>query len=186
MNSPGLTAKRLNLLKTIAPQVSRVAVLSTTPGQGGHETQVAEAEKAAPSLRLSVNPYRAKSLTELNAAMEVILADLMDGLASFQGGLSLANRQIIVDFAAKNRLPAVYQSAFFVEAGGLMAWAPNQEEQFREAARFVNKILKIAKPGNLPIRHPKRYDLNINKSAAQKLKLGLPRSLVAKANKILP
>ena len=182
---PGVTEKRLRLLKTIAPRVSRVALLSTTPGQGGHERQLAEAEKAAKSLRISVKAYRAKSLSELNAALDSVLGDGMDGLANFQGGLSLSNRQLIVDFTAKNRLPAVYQSEFFVEVGGLMAWAPDQEEQFREAARYVDRILKGSKPGDLPIRYPKPYYLTINKSAAQKLNLNVPRSLVLRAKRIL-
>lgn len=110
----------------------------------------------------------------------------MYGLASFQGGLSLANRQLIVDFAAKNRLPAVYQSAFFVEAGGLMAWTPNQEEQYRIAARYVDRILRGSNPGDLPIHYPNRYYLIINKGAAQGLGLVLPPALVAQADRVLP
>jgi putative ABC transport system substrate-binding protein len=96
------------------------------------------------------------------------------------------NRQLIVDFAAKNRLPAIYQAAFFVEAGGLMAWSPDQEEQFREAARYVDRILKGAKPGDLPIHHPRKYHLVINRMAAQGLDLALPPSLLSQADKVLP
>lgn len=183
---PGVTAKRLRLLKTAAPKVSRVALLSTTPGRGGHETQLADAEKVAKTLRLTVKPYRATSLTELETALASIASDGMDGLANFQGGLSLANRQIIVDFAAKNNLPAIYQATFFVEAGGLMAWAPDQEEQYREAARLVDRILKGAKPGDLPIHYPRRYYLNINKGAAERLGLALPQSLLAQADRVFP
>jgi putative tryptophan/tyrosine transport system substrate-binding protein len=182
---PGITAKRLQLLKTIAPKVSRVALFSTTPGEGGHEMQLAEAEKTAQSLGIAVKVYRAKNLSEINAALDAVLEDRMDGLVNFQGGLSLANRQIIVDIMAKNRLPAIYQSEFFVESGGLMAWAPDQEKQFREAARYVDKILKGAKPANLPIRYPKTYYLTINKGAAEKLEINIPRSLVARAKRIL-
>jgi putative ABC transport system substrate-binding protein len=179
---PGVTAKRLRLLKTAAPKVSRVALLSTTPGTGGHEAQLADAVQAAKSLRLTVKPYRASSLKELEAALAAIVNDRMDGLANFQGGLSLANRQLIVDFAAKNLIPAVYQAMFFVEAGGLMAWAPDQEEQYRQAARYVSRILKGEKPGDLPVHYPSRYYLAINKSAAQRIGLVLPRALVAQAN----
>jgi len=183
---PGVTAKRLRLLKTAAPKVSRVALLSTTPGRGGHESQLADAEKVAKSLRLTVKAYRATSLRELEAALAAIINDGMDGLANFQGGLSLSHRELIVGFAAKNRLPAIYQSAFFVEAGGLMSWAPNQEEQYREAARYVDKILRGAKPGELPVHFPRRYYLTINKSVAEGLGLVLPRALVAKADRVLP
>jgi putative ABC transport system substrate-binding protein len=183
---PGVTAKRLRLLKMAAPKVSRVALLSTTPGRGGHEAQLADAEQAARSLRLTVKPYRATTLSELETALSALVSDGMDGLANFQGALSITNRQLIVDFAAKNRLPAVYQSAFFVEAGGLMAWAPNQEGQYRMAARYVDQILKGARPGDLPIRYPGRYYLTINKSAAQGLGFVLSPALVARADRVLP
>ena len=182
----GVTAKRLRLLKTADPRVSHIALLSTTPGRGGHEVQLAEAEKAAQRLRLTVKAYRATSLKELEAALAAIANDGMDGLANFQGALSLAHRKLIVEFMAKNHIPAVYQSAFFVEAGGLMAWAPDQEEQYRIAARNVDRILKGAKPGDLPVRHPDRYYLTINKSAAQGLGLVLPPAFVAKADRVLP
>lgn len=181
----GVMAKRLRLLKTAAPKVSRVALLSTTPGIGGHEAQLADAEKVAKSLRLTVKPYRAASLRELEMALTAILNDGMDGLANFQGGLSLVNRQLIVDFAAKNPLPAIYQATFFVEAGGLMSWSPNQEEQFRIAARYVDQILRGANPGDLPIQHPSRYYLTINESAARGLGLVLPPELVAQADRVL-
>src|SRR6185436_2312379 len=132
---PGVTRKRLQLLKRAAPSISRVALLSTTPGRGGHETQVADAEQIAKELGLAVKVYRASSVAELTPALDAIRSDGMNGLLNFQGGLSLANRQMIVDFAAAFRLPAVYQSAFFVESGGLMAWAPDQREQYRTGAR---------------------------------------------------
>ena len=183
---PGVTAKRLRLLKTAAPAISRVALLSTTPGRGGHEAQLADAERAAKSLHLVLKPYRATSLKELEAALAAIANDRMEGLANFQGAVSLANRQLVVDFAAKNRLPAVYQSAFFVDAGGLMAWAPDQEGQYRMAARYVDKIFRGAKPGNLPVSHPGRYYLSINKSAARAIGLTLPPALVAQADRLLP
>jgi putative tryptophan/tyrosine transport system substrate-binding protein len=182
---PGVTAKRLRLLKTAAPEVSRVALLSTTPGHGGHEAQLADAEKVAKELRLAVKPYRATSLRELEAALAAITSDGMDGLLNFQGGLSLANRQLIVEFAAMNRLPAIYQATFFVEAGGLMAWAPDQEEQYREAARYVDRILHGTKPGDLPVHYPSKYYLIINQRAAQGLGLALPPSLVAQADRVL-
>lgn len=183
---PGVTAKRLRLLKTAAPKVSRVALLSTTPGRGGHEAQLADAEKAAGSLRLTVKAYRATSRKELEAALTHLVNDGMEGLLNFQGGLSLVHRELIVEFAAKNRLPAIYQSAFFVEAGGLMSWAPNQEEQFREAARYVDRIVRGAKPGELPIHFPRRYYLTLNKSVAEGLGLVVARGLAAKADRVLP
>jgi putative ABC transport system substrate-binding protein len=181
----GITAKRLTLLKTAVPSVSRVALLSTTPGRGGHEAQVADAEQAAPSLRISVKVYRAASLRELEAALASIVSDGMNGLANFQGGLSIANRQMIVDFAATHRLPAVYQATLFAEAGGLMAWAPDLEEQFRIAAGYVDRILKGAHPGDLPIRHPARYYWTVNRTAAEALGLTLTPAVLIQADRVI-
>ena len=183
---PGVTRRRLQLLKRAAPAISRVALLSTTPGRGGHETQLADAEAAGRELAVSVKAYRATSLSEITAALEAIRSDQMNGLLNFQGGLSLANRQVIVDFAAAHRLPAVYQSAFFVESGGLMAWAPDQREQYRMGARMAEQILKGKKPGDIPARHPEPYQLHVSRKAAAAIGLTLPPDLVAEADKVLP
>jgi putative ABC transport system substrate-binding protein len=160
-------------------------LLSTTPGNGGHETQLADAEKAAKGLGIVVKPYRAASVTELEAALASITKDGCDGLLNFQGGLSLAQRQSIVDFATVHRLPAIYQATLFAEAGGLMSWAPDLPEQFREAARYVDKIMKGASPGELPIHHPPKYFLTINSGAARKIDLPLPPPLLAQADRVL-
>jgi putative ABC transport system substrate-binding protein len=183
---PGVTRKRLQLLKRAAPAVSRVALLSTTPGRGGHETQAADAEGAARELGFTVKVYRASSLGEINAALAALRSDQMNGLLNFQGGLSLANRQVIVDFAAAHRLPAVYQSHFFVESGGLMAWAPDQREQYRVGARMADQILKGKKPGDIPVQHPQPYGLHLNQRAAAGLGLMLPADLVAEAETVVP
>ena len=182
---PGVTRKRLQLLKRAAPSISRVALLSTTPGRGGHETQVADAEQAARDLGFSVKVYRAASLSEITAALDAIRTDQMNGLLNFQGGLSLANRQVIVDFAAAHRVPAVYQSSFFVESGGLIAWAPDQREQYRVGARMADQILKGKKPGDIPIQHPEPYQLHLNKKTAAALGLTLPADLVAEADRVV-
>jgi putative tryptophan/tyrosine transport system substrate-binding protein len=182
---PGVTRKRLQLLKRAAPSISRVALLSTTPGRGGHETQLADAEHAARELGVSVKAYRATTIGEITTALEAIRNDQMNGLVNFQGGLSLANRQVIVDFAAAHRLPAVYQSLFFVESGGLMAWAPDQREQYRLGARYADQILKGRKPGDLPVQHPEPYQLHVSKRAATAIGLTLPPDLLAEAHSVL-
>jgi hypothetical protein len=128
--------------------------------------QLADAEQAAKALGIRVKPYRAASLGELQNALAAIVDDGMDGLLKFQGGLSLSNRQLIVDFAAEHRLPAIYQATLFAEAGGLMSWAPDLENQYKMAADYVDKILKGAKPGDLPITYPPKYFLTINSTAA--------------------
>jgi putative tryptophan/tyrosine transport system substrate-binding protein len=182
---PGVTRRRLQLLKRAAPSMSRVALLSTTPGRGGHETQLADAQAAGNDLGFSVKVYRASTLAEITTALDSIRSDQMNGLLNFQGGLSLANRQMIIDFAAAHRLPAVYQSLFFVESGGLMAWAPDQRDQYRLAARYADEILKGKKPGDLPVQHPGPYQLHVNVKAAAAIGLALPADLLASADKVL-
>ena len=182
---PGVTRKRLELLKRAAPSIARVALLSTTPGRGGHEKQLADAEQAARDLGFSVKAYRATSVSEITTALEAIRGDQMNGLLNFQGGLSLGNRQMIVDFAAAQRIPAVYQSLFFVESGGLMAWAPDQRDQYRVGARMADQIVKGKKPGDIPVQHPEPYLLHLNKKAAAAIGLTLPDDLVAEADKVL-
>jgi putative ABC transport system substrate-binding protein len=127
---PGVTATRLELLKAAAPAVSRVALISTTPGRGGHEAQLADAQDAAARLGVLVKPYRATTIDELKQALAATAADGMNGLLTFQGGLSFVNRQLIVDFAAAQRMPGMYQATVFAAAGGLMTWAPDLVDQY--------------------------------------------------------
>jgi len=178
---PGVTEKRLTLLKAAATAAKRVALLSTTPGVGGHETQLEDAERAARSLGVVVKPYRATTPEELNSALAAIASDRADAMLNFQGGLSIFLRQAIVNFATSHRLPAIYQAAMFVDAGGLMSWAPDQVEQQRMAARLAARILKGAKPGDLPIVYAPNYSLTINAGASKKIGLKLPQELLAQA-----
>jgi ABC-type uncharacterized transport system substrate-binding protein len=181
----GVTERRVTLLRAAAPGIRRVALLSTTPGKGGHQTQVADAERAAKALGISVTPYRASSIEQLRSALDAISADRMEGVVNFQGGLSLANRKLIVDHLNEYRIPAIYQATLFAEAGGLMAWAPDIVQQHRIAARYVDKILKGARPGDLPIVHPERYFLTIHAGTAQKIRLQLPPDLLKQAARVL-
>jgi putative ABC transport system substrate-binding protein len=182
---PGVTAKRLKLLKLAVPNAKRVALLSTTPGTGGHEAQLQDAQGAATTLGLTVQTYRATTASELDSALAAIVGDKVDGLLNFQGGLSVYRRQLIVDFVNAHRLPAIYQATLFAEAGGLMSWAPDLIEQQRVAARLAAKILKGAKPGDLPIRHPTGYCLTVNAGAARKTGLSLPQALLAQAARVI-
>jgi putative ABC transport system substrate-binding protein len=182
---PGVTAKRLTLLKTAVPAAKRIALLSTTPGVGGYETQVEDAERAAKQLGVTVKPYRAATPDELDRALTGIVGDRMEGMLNFQGGLSLARRQAIVDFATQHRLPAIYQATMFAEAGGLMAWAPDLVEQYREAARLAALILQGAKPGDLAVKRPAKYYLTINAGAAKEIGLALPPALLAEATRVI-
>lgn len=181
----GVTTRRLQLLKAAAPMVTRVALISTTPGVGGHEVQLSEAEKTAVTLGITVKPYRATSLPELEKALNDLVSDGMNGMLSFQGALSVANRKLMVDFAAQNKIPAIYQATLFTEAGGLMAWAPDLPQQFREAAHYVAQILRGAKPGDLPVKHPEKYYLTLNTAAARQTGVRFSTSLLTEAAKVI-
>lgn len=182
---PGVTEKRLRLLKIAAPHVKRVALLSTTPGKGGHEAQLADAERTADELGLTVKVYRATSLPELRAALDAIRTDVMQGMQNFQGALSLIHRQLITEFATKNRIPAVYQARWFPESGGLMAWAPNQSDQLRIAAQQAARVLAGASPGDLPVVYPPKYYLILNPVAAKRIGLTLPAELLRQADRVI-
>jgi len=182
---PGVTTRRMTLLKTAVPSATRIALLSTTPGVGGHEAQLQDAQGVAASLGVTVRPYRATTPDELTNALEAIVADRMDAMLNFQGGLSVYRRQFIVDFVNSHRLPAIYQATLFAEAGGLMSWSPDQVEQQRVAARLAARILKGARPGDLPVTYPTGYSLTINADAARKTGLVLPPALLTQAARII-
>lgn len=182
---PGITATRLQLLKSAVPGATRIALISATPGKGGHEVQLAEAEKTAASLGIEVKPYRVSSLSELKEALDRVIADGMHGMVIFQGALTLANRDMVVDFAMKNKLPAIYQQAVFVEIGGLMSWAPDLRQQFKEAAHYVSAILNGAKPGDLPVKHPDKYYLTLNSTTAEKLGVKFSDELIKQATNVV-
>ena len=126
------------------------------------------------------------SINEFESAFAAIVSDRTEGLVNFQGGLSLGNRQLIIDFAARNRLPAIYQATLFAEDGGLMAWAPDLEVQYRTAARYAHQIMQGANAGDLSITHPSQYYLTLNAGAARGLNLTLPPELLSQAARIVP
>ena len=179
---PGLTGKRMGLLKQAAPNVSRIGLLAAASEDADYRIQLDDARATATWLGVTVKPYPAPSPTAIEDALTTMVADGMNGLVNFQSGFSLAHRKFIVDFAARHRLPAIYQATRFVDAGGLMAWSPDQDEQFRQAARYAEKVLRGAKVGDLPISYPPRYFLTINLAAAKALNLLIPGDLLRQAD----
>lgn len=178
---PGLTGKRMSLLKRLAPDVSRMGLLAAAEN-AAYRVQLEDALATAARLGVTVKPYPAPSPRAIEQALRAMVADGMNGLVNFQSGFSLAHRQFIVDFAAQHRLPAIYQATRFVDAGGLMAYSPDQDEQFREAARKADKVLRGARVGDLPITYPPRYFLTINVAAAKALGLEIPPDLAREAD----
>src|SRR5712692_698625 len=152
--------KRLQLLKEAAPRVSRVAVL-WDPAAPFHRAMLKEIDAAAPSLRLKALAIAVKSRDDLGDALSEITRERADALFVSQVMSPTARRQLL-DFAAKSRLPTMFLNRDYVPAGGLMSYAPNFPELFRQTAVYVDKILKGAKPGDLPVEQPTKFELVIN------------------------
>jgi putative ABC transport system substrate-binding protein len=179
-----MSAKRLQLLKEVVPNASRVGVL-WNPGLPWHKAMLKEVETAAPSLRLQpiAIPVLGRG-ADLGKAFEEIARARVDSLFVNEMMTPAARRQL-VDLAAKNRLPTAFMNRDYVAAGGLMSYAPNYSDGFRQAAQYVDKILKGAKPGDLPVEQPKKFEFVINLKTAKALGLTLSPSISARADELI-
>jgi len=179
-----MSVKRLQLLKEVVPHASRVGVL-WNPGLSWHKGMLQEVEAAAPSLRLQpiAIPVRDRG-ADLGKAFEEIARARVDALFVNEMMTPAARRQL-VDLAAKNRLPTAFMNRDYVAAGGLMSYAPNYSDGFRQAAQYVDKILKGARPGDLPVEQPKKFEFVINLKTAQALGLTLSPSISARADEVI-
>ena len=182
--SPELGGKRLALLKEAFPKVDRVAVL-TNPANPDQKVRLKEIEVAAQALGLRLQVLEVREPSDFDLAFSAITREHAHALLPLGDPLIVSNRTRLVDFAAKNRLPAMYHRMEFVDVGGLMAYGPNYDELFRRAATFVDKILKGAKPGNLPVEQPTKFELVINLKAVKTLGLAITPSVLARADKII-
>jgi putative tryptophan/tyrosine transport system substrate-binding protein len=185
-HSPGpeIAAKGLELLKEVVPTLGRVGVLwdSSTI----HEGPAVEAQqRAARALGLTVMAVDVKTLPELTAALETMKRDRVEGLFVFPNFINGQHERLILDFAATNRLPTAFQAGDSVTAGGLMSYYTNWNELRRRAAVYVDKILKGAKPGDLPVEQPTKFELVINMKTAKALGLTIPPSVLARADEVV-
>ena len=178
-----MSAKRLQLLKEAVPNVSRVAVL-WNPANPLHRALLKEIEAAAPSLRLQPIVVAVRSRDDFGNAFAEIRSVRADALFVSETMTPGARRQL-VDFAAKNRLPTMFMNRDYVVAGGLMSYAPNFSDVYRHAAQYVDKILKGARPGDLPVEQPTKFELVINMKTAKALGLTIPQSLLVRADQII-
>ena len=184
---PELVGKRLELLKQVVPGVSRVAVL-WHPGAVGERTEkdvLKEAEAAARAMGVPLQFVEARGPADFDRAFLDMTRASAGALAVLESTVFFVERRHLVDLAAKNRLPAVYGLREFVDAGGLMAYGPNQPDLFRRAATYVDKILKGAKPGDLPVEQPTKFELIINLKAAKGLDITIPQSLLGRADEVI-
>jgi len=181
---PELSGKRLELLKEVLPNVTRVAALwnSANPAQ---ELIWKEMQAAAQELRLQLQSLEVRSANDFDIAFESALRERAQAL--IPSGEPLINTQLkrIVEFAAKNRLPAMYAGPEVVDAGGLMSYAPNYTDQYRRAAVYVDKILKGTRPGDIPVEQPTKFEFVINLKAAKQIGLTIPPNVLARADRVL-
>jgi putative tryptophan/tyrosine transport system substrate-binding protein len=184
---PELVGKRLELLKQVVPGVDRVAVL-WLPGALGERTDkemVTGADVAARALGVRLQFVEARGPDEFDRAFSDMSSARAGALTVLPSNRLLREHRRLVDLAAKNRLPAVYTSREFVDAGGLMSYGANQPDLFRRAATYVDKILKGAKPSDLPVEQPTKFELVINLKTAKALGLTIPQSVLGRADQTI-
>jgi len=185
--SPELVGKCLEQLKQAVPGVSRVAVL-WQPGAAPERTEqdmLKEAEVAARALGVRLQLVEARAPAELDRAFSGMSRARAGALTVLSGNMFFSERKQLVDLAAKNRLPTVFPFREFVDAGGLMAYGPDLADLFRRAATYVDKILKGANPGDLPVEQPTKFELVINLKTARALGLTIPPSLLQRADQVI-
>jgi ABC-type uncharacterized transport system substrate-binding protein len=185
--SPELVGKRLELLKEAAPGLNRVAVL-WQPGDVPERTAkdlLKEADIAAQALGVQVQFVEARGPADFDRAFSEMTKARALSLSVLTSAILFLERRRLVDLAAKHRLPAVYPWREAADAGGLMAYGPNLPDLYRRAATYVDRILKGAKPGDLPVEQPTKFDLVINRKTAKALGLTIPPSLLQRADQVI-
>jgi putative ABC transport system substrate-binding protein len=182
--SPELSGKRLELLKEAAPKLSRVAVLWNAANPG---TAIAfqEVQDAARVLKLRVQSLEVRRTEDLAPAVKAVSGQRTVGLVTLLDPLVVSQRARIVALAAEKRLPAMYPTKEFVEAGGLMAYGPDLVDSYRRAATFVDKILRGAKPADLPVEQPTKFNCAVNLKTAKALGLKIPQSVLIRADQVV-
>jgi putative ABC transport system substrate-binding protein len=182
--STELTAKRIELLKELVPNLSRVALLHNM-GNPATPPEWEETKTAARSLGLQAELLDVRSQGDLGRAFELAVRQHVDALVIGADGLTQMHQQTIVDLVARNKLPAVYPAREFVEAGGLIAYAVNYPDLYFRFASFVDKIFKGAKPAELPVEQPTKFELLINRKTAKTLGITIPPSILLRADEVI-
>jgi putative tryptophan/tyrosine transport system substrate-binding protein len=179
-----LVGKRLELVKETIPKLSRVAVL-WNPQNPGNTQQWKESQLAARELRLELHSMEVSSADKFESAFKEAAKARSSALAVAQDSLAQSNLKLIADLAIKNRLPAIYPRGEFVISGGLMSYGADRAETYKRAASMVDKILKGAKPADLPVEQPTKFELVINLKTAKALGLTIPAVVMMRAEKVI-
>jgi putative tryptophan/tyrosine transport system substrate-binding protein len=185
--APDLVGKRLELLKQAVPGSRRIAVL-WHPGDYGERTEkqmLQEADVAARALGVRLQVVEARGPEDFDRAFSDMTRARADAVTVQSTNIFFIERRRLVDLAAKNRLPAMYLVREFVDAGGLMSYAANVADLFRRAATYVDKVLKGAKPGDLPVEQPTKFELVINLKTAKAMGLTIPETFLLRADAVL-
>ena len=179
-----LIAKLLELLKAAVPRASRVAIL-VNPANPAHTSFRREIQTAAQVLGVTLLPVEARSPNDFEGAFAAMTRERAGALVVLPDPMGLTERKRIADLAAKSRLPAIYGFKEHVEVGGLMTYGVNLRDSYRRAATYVDKILKGAKPADLPVEQPTRFELVVNLKTAKALGLTIPRSILIRADRVI-
>jgi putative ABC transport system substrate-binding protein len=179
-----LSAKRLQLLKEAFPRVSHVVLLFELSDVGS-VSQAKEIEEAAPRLGMRITPIGLRQPADIEPAFKRGTALGAQAYMVTQSGLSLSQYQAIVNGVLRHKIPAIFHSDVFVSAGGLMSYSSNSLDDFRRAAAYVDKILKGAKPGELPIEQPMKFELVLNMKTAKAMGIKFPQSILVRADRVI-
>jgi putative ABC transport system substrate-binding protein len=182
--APALAAKRLELLKEVVPRTSRVLVLSY-PLDPIAALQIKELRTAARLLGVTLHVRDIRTADDFPAAFDAGAKDSADGLLTTVESIFAANRARLIELAAQHRLPAVYHLPLFVEAGGLMAYASSRPDLYARAVVYVDRILKGAKPADLPVEQPTKFELVINMKTAKAMGLTIRQSVLLRADRVI-
>ena len=184
MGEYGTSGKWLELIKEIAAFLRRVAILRD-PSIASGSGQLGAIQSVAPSLGIESRPYGLRNPEEIERDLGAFAREPNGGLIVPGSGLAVVHRDLIVTLAARHRLPAVYFQRFFVASGGLVSYGPNFLEQYRQAAGYVDRVLRGEKPGNMPVLAPTRYELAVNLKTAKALGLTIPPAVLARADEVM-
>jgi putative ABC transport system substrate-binding protein len=182
--SPDITAKQAQLLIELVPTVSRLAVL-WNPTSAFLHSYLSVIKTAAPTLRVSLQSLEVRDANEFERAFDSMTRARADGLIVLSDTFATFHRARLVELAAKHQLPTIYGHSQYIEAGGLLSYGPSLTDTYRHAASYVDKILKGAKPADLPVEQPTRFELIINLKTAKALGLDVPPTLVARADEVI-
>jgi putative ABC transport system substrate-binding protein len=179
-----LSAKRMEMLKEVAPGITRAAAV-WNPARGDNAVEVAVMQEAARKLGMQLQSHQVRDRDEIEVALDALVKERVQGLTETGDPFMITYAPELVAFAARNRMPAIYDSRTFVDAGGLMSYGPNLPALHRRAADYVDKVLKGAKPADLPFEQPSKFELVINLKTAKALGVTIPNSFLLRADELI-